>query len=178
MRFTMVNKRFVIVFTVVLLSVQPLHSQVATSSIIEENRDFWNQLIQTITIANKNLLYASYVAYKDKLYDLSIDSFQECIAQNPDNQLIQGVANYYIGKNFYHIGEYKKAALFFLATERYNLNQYTPLKAAALINAALCYIAIDDTALAKTYLQKSLQYDIEGTYRTTADSLLQSIKEH
>ncbi|HRV16373.1 MAG TPA: hypothetical protein P5130_13950, partial [Spirochaetota bacterium] len=77
----MVNKRFVIVFTVVLLSVQPLHSQVATSSIIEENRDFWNQLIQTITIANKNLLYASYVAYKDKLYDLSIDSFQECIAQ-------------------------------------------------------------------------------------------------
>lgn len=167
-------KKYLIIF---LLITQSLWSQTSTT-ILEENREFWNTLIQTIAIPNKNLLYASYIAYKDKLYDLSIDSFQECIAQNTDNQVIQGIANYYIGKNFYYMGEYKKAVLYFLATERYSMDQYTYIKAAALINASICYIQINDTVMAKTYLQKSMQYDTEGTYKSTIDALLQSIKEN
>ncbi len=145
---------------------------------MEEDREFWNTLIQTIAISNKNLLYASYIAYKDKLYDLSIDSFEECITQNTDNQLVQGIANYYIGKNFYYMGEYKKAVLYFLATERYTMDQYTYIKAAALFNASVCYVKINDTVMAKTYLQKSMQYDTEGKYKSTIEMLWQSLKNN
>jgi len=158
------------------LIIQSVWAQLPTS-IIEENREFWNTLIQNITVSNKNLLYASYIAYKDKLYDLSIESFQECITQNSDNQVIQGIANYYIGKNFYFMGEYKKAVLYFLATERYTMDQYTYIKAAALINASICYIKVNDTVLAKTYLQKSLQYDTNGTYKPTIELIMQSLMD-
>lgn len=164
-------------FIVCFITIQVLWAQLPTT-IIEEDRQFWNTLIQNITLQNKNLLYASYIAYKDKLYDLSIDSFQECIAQNTDNQVIQGIANYYIGKNFYHMGEYKKAILYFLATERYAMDNYTYIKSAALINASLCYMQINDTVMAKTYLQKSRQYDTEGTYKSTIEMLMQTFKDN
>ncbi|MCX8123908.1 MAG: hypothetical protein N3F66_07055 [Spirochaetes bacterium] len=170
-------KKFLKYCSVFLVTVHIVFAQTSIT-ILEEDRDFWNSLIQNIMLTNKNLLYASYIAYKDKLYDLSIDSFQECIAQNTDNQVIQGIANYYIGKNFYHMGDYKKAVLYFLATERYTMDQYTSIKAAALINASVCYIQINDTVMAKTYLQKSMQYDTNGTYKSTIETLLQSLKDN
>ena len=170
-------KKFIKSYIIASLIIQSLWAQLSTT-LIEENREFWNTLIQNITVSNKNLLYAGYIAYKDKLYDLSIDSFQECITQNSDNQVIQGIANYYIGKNFYFMGEYKKAVLYFLATERYTMDQYTYIKAAALINASVCYIQVNDTVMAKTYLQKSMEYDIEGTYKTTIETLMQSLKDN
>jgi len=170
-------KNFLKYYIILFLLLQSAFAQL-TTTIVEEDREFWNALIQNITIANKNLLYASYIAYKDKLYDLSIDSFQECITQNSDNQVIQGIANYYIGKNYYNIGDYKKAVVYFLATERYTMDQYTYIKAAALINASICYIQMNDTVMAKTYLQKSMQYDTEGSYKTTIETLMQSLKDN
>ncbi|MGQ9844445.1 MAG: tetratricopeptide repeat protein [Spirochaetota bacterium] len=171
-------KKFIKIYIIANLIMQSVWAQLPTTTIIEENREFWNTLIQNITISNKNLLYAGYIAYKDKLYDLSIESFQECLDQNTDNQVIQGIANYYIGKNLYYMGEYKKALLYFLATERHTMDQYTYIKAAALINASICYMQINDTVMAKTYLQKSMEYDIEGIYKTTIETLMQSLKDN
>ena len=69
--------------------------------IAEEGNSFWDTLLNEKSINNKNLLYASYIAYKDKLNDLSIETFRECIKSNSSNNLIVGISNYYIGKNYF-----------------------------------------------------------------------------
>jgi len=73
--------------------------------IIEEDKVFWDTLLNEKKINNKNLLYASYIAYKDRLNSLSIETFQECIKTNSSNSVVSGISAYYIGKNLYFIGK-------------------------------------------------------------------------
>ncbi len=138
----------------------------------EENREFWNDLMEDSNIQNKNLLYASYVAYQDSLNDLSIESFQECIDQNRDNERILGISHYYIGKNWYKLGDFQKALNHFLAVPRYDLGGFPKIKYANYINLALTLHQMEQNNKARIYLQKVKEENSPPEYQKMADTIL------
>ena len=138
----------------------------------EESREFWNEVLEDSSINNKNLLYASYVAYRDSLNDLSIETFQECIKQNRDNERILGISHYYIGKNWYKLGDFQKALNHFLVVSRYDLGSFTKIKYANYINLALTFYQMDQNNKARIYLQKAKEENSPSEYQKMADNIL------
>ncbi len=141
-------------------------------NLIEEDKKFWNSLLDDHSIKNKNILYASYVAYKDSLNELSIETFQECINSNPSNSALIGVANYYIGKNYFIIGKYENAITQFINVGNSELKKFNYIKHAAMINAAITYYKLKDVGKFKESLQKVISTDAEGRYKKIALEIL------
>jgi tetratricopeptide (TPR) repeat protein len=145
-------------------------------SIVEEDKSFWDTLLSEKSIINKNLLYASYIAYKDRLNDLSIETFKECQRVNSSNSIIAGISDYYIGKNLYFVGKYKDAIARFLNVNNYNLEKYNYIKIAALLNTAIVYHKLGDEEKFRNTLQQVISQDITGNYKKQALNILSSIQ--
>jgi len=141
----------------------------------EEDRVFWNRVLEIDNISNKNLLYASYVAYRDRLNDLSIESFHECIRQNGDNERIMAISHYYIGKNWYQMGDYQKALTHFLVVPRYDLGDFSHIKYANYLNLALTFHQKGQDNKARIYLQKIKTEDSTDNHKKMADEILQNL---
>ena len=141
-------------------------------NLIEEDKNFWNSILDETSVKNKNILYASYVAYKDKLNELSIETFRECINDNPANRVVVGVANYYIGKNYFLIGQYKKAITQFISVGNTDLSKFNYLKYAAMINAAITYHRMKEIEKFRESLQKVISNDMDGKYKKIALDIL------
>jgi hypothetical protein len=140
--------------------------------LVEEDKTFWDTLLNENSIINKNLLYASYVAYKDRLNDLSIETFQECIKLNTANGLILGISNYYVGKNLFLIGKYEEAITQLSVVESFDLAKYNYIKLAVQLNIAISYYQLGNDEKFKENLQKVISSDITGNYKKQALDLL------
>ena len=145
-------------------------------SLYEEDKSLWDELLKDKSIKNKNLLYASYVAYKDKLNDLSIETFRECIKNNPSNDLIIGIANYYIGKNLFLSGQYQEAITHFKLSSGLDFRAFSDLKFAVIINTAITYHRLNDLQNFKGNLQQVINDDKDGKYGKIAQGLLSQVK--
>lgn len=173
----MKKKNLYIVF-ILLLLVLPYtlsFSDKIEFSLIEEDRSFWDKILSQYSIDNKNLLYASYIAYKDKLNDLSIESFQECIKNNSSNTVITGISSYYIGKNYYFIGRYNDAITQFADVYKADLLQFNYIKLAAGLNTAIAYYKLNNIEKFKENLQTVIKDDTEGAYKKKALEMLSSV---
>jgi hypothetical protein len=155
-----------------LLLISPLKSQNKEFAIIDEDRSFWSEVLKDGNINNKNLFYAGYVAYKDRLNDLSIQSFQECINKNAPSDLVKGISVYYIGKNLFLLGKYADSIAQFSTLQMFNLEKFNYIKYAGLINMAIAYQKINDTKKFRENLQKVINTDTEGIYGKIAQDML------
>lgn len=144
----------------------------APVEMIEEDRAFWNDLLAEASIKNKNLFYAGYVAYREKLTDLSMESFRECVAVNDSNEIAKGVSFYYIGKNFYRKGDYPAAIENFLSVLQYDLAKFNDLKFAAGINIAVSFHRSGNIEKFREHLQKVIAESPNSRYGKAALVLL------
>ncbi|MBN2402038.1 MAG: hypothetical protein JXN64_06540 [Spirochaetes bacterium] len=142
----------------------------------EEDKLFWDALLNEKSVNNKNLLYASYIAYKDRLNDLSIETFQECIKTNSTNSMIVGISNYYIGKNYFQIGKFADAVTQFSVVDNHDLAKYNYLKIAATLNAAISYYQLGNNEKFRENLQKVISSDITGDYKKQALDILSRVQ--
>jgi len=145
-------------------------------SVIEEEKSFWDEVLNEKSVKNKNLLYASYIAYKDRLNDLSIETFRECITFNSNNKIIIGISEYYIGKNLFFVGKYDEAITQFAIVDNYNLAKYNYLKFAAMLNTAVSYYHLGEDEKFRENLQKVIKNDTTGTYRKIALNILSAVQ--
>ncbi len=158
--------------TLFILSIAKASPQKKEINLVEEGRPFWNEILNEQSIQNKNILYASYIAYKDNLNDLSIETFQECININSSNSIIIGISNYYIGKNLFLVGKYKEAITQFINVSNIDLAKFNYIKYAAMINTAITYHRLNDTEKFRASLQKVISEDMEGKYKQIALDIL------
>ncbi|MFH0974430.1 MAG: tetratricopeptide repeat protein [Spirochaetota bacterium] len=144
-------------------------------ALIEEDKLFWDTVLNEKFINNKNLLYASYIAYKDRLNDLSIETFQECIKTNQTNNIIVGISNYYIGKNLFLIGKYEDAITQLSVVINYDLAKFNYIKFAAFLNIAISYYNLGNNEKCRENLQKVIESDT-GTYKKQALDLISAVQ--
>ncbi len=167
------NKIFTaLLLTLTLLSSAGSDSNKKNLTIADEDKQFWDALLNEKSINNKNLLYASYIAYKDRLNDLSIETFQECIKNNSANSMIVGISNYYIGKNYFLIGKYEDAVTQFSVVENHDMARYNYLKIAAMLNSAIAYYQLGNDEKFRENLQKVISGDATGNYKKHALEIL------
>lgn len=140
--------------------------------LVEEDRAFWSELLKDNSIKEKNLLYASYIAYKEKLNDLSTESFRQCMGHNGENDIVKGVASYYIGKNLFLTGKYEESIAQFYYVQNVDMAGFNHIKFAALINMALSYNRLNNREKFKETLQKVISGDMEGKYKKIAIDIL------
>jgi tetratricopeptide (TPR) repeat protein len=171
------KNKLLIIFELFLLNITlQMYAGAAELLIIEEDKSFWDTLLEESSIKDKNLLYASYVAYKDRLNDLSIETFKECQTINSSNSIIAGITDYYIGKNLYFIGKYKNAIERFSSVKNYNLEKYNYIKFAALLNTAVVYHKLGDEENFRNTLQQVISQDITGEYKKQALNMLSTVQ--
>jgi len=144
----------------------------APVEMMEEDEAFWNDLLAENSIKNKNLFYAGYVAYREKLTDLSMESFRECIAVNDGNEIAKGVSFYYIGKNFFRKGEYPAAIENFSSVLQYDLAKFNDLKLAARINIAVSFHRTGNIEKFREHLQKVIADAPDSRYGKAALEVL------
>ncbi len=163
-----------LIFTTILFVLSSANSipQNNKLNLIEEDRSFWNEFLNDNTIQNKNILYASYIAYKDKLNDLSIETFRECINTNSGNSIVIGISNYYIGKNLFLIGKYREAITQFINVKSIDLAKFNDIKYAAMINTAISYHRLNETEKFREHLQNVISEDMKGKYKQIALDIL------
>jgi hypothetical protein len=166
---------------VLALSISTLQSPTAFSeemvlNIIEEDRLVWDNLLKDGSIKTKNLLYASYIAYKDRLCDLSIETFMECIKRNQGNDLIKGVASYYIGKNMFLLGKYSDAIVKYQEVHECDMAKFNYVKFAVLINTAIAYHRIKNLAKFREILGIVIGAEGGENYKKIASEILSKNK--
>ncbi len=168
--------RYILVlFLVAAVLLIPVTAKNNLVPLANEDRDFWNKVLEIDNISNKNLLYASYVAYRDRLNDLSIETFHECIRQNSNNERILAISHYYIGKNWYQLGDYQKALTHFLVVPRYDLGDFSNITYANYINLALTLHQKGQDNKARIYLQKVKTENSPERYQKMADTILMEL---
>ncbi len=169
-------KKIFIFFILIFYSIAFSDTERKTLYLVEEGLDFWDNLLNEKSINNKNLLYASYVAYKDRLNELSIETFQECKANNSSSPLIIGISEYYIGKNLFYIGRYKEAIEQFVIVNGLDLVKYNNYKPAVTINIAISYYQLGDDEKFKENLQKVINNSEAGIYKRKAEDILSLVQ--
>jgi tetratricopeptide (TPR) repeat protein len=172
------KKIFILIFLLVFSTINYLSKASQDKkniTLIEEDKLFWDTILNEKLVNNKNLLYASYIAYKDRLNDLSIETFQECIKTNQTNNIIVGISNYYIGKNLFLIGKYEDAITQLSVVINYDLAKYNYLKFAAILNIAISYYNLGNNEKCRENLQKVIEGDT-GSYKKQALDLISAVQ--
>lgn len=141
-------------------------------ALIEEDESFWNDFLSQADINNKNLLHASHIAYRERMFDLSIESLKECMKRNEKNTAVQSIATYYIGKNFFQLGNYGDAIRLFAEARDMELGRFSYLGNAITINMAITYLRLGNAQQYHRLLQSVIEADKEGKYAPIAKELL------
>ncbi len=142
------------------------------TGLVDEDRAFWDELLSNGSIEQKNVFYAGYIAYRENLNELSIESFRECIDKNPANDIVKGVAAYYIGKDLVHMGKYSEAITQFDSVRDMDLGRFNYIKFAVYLNTAIAYLRLNNPEKYREYLQKVISSDLEGKYKRIALDML------
>jgi tetratricopeptide (TPR) repeat protein len=158
-----------------MLGFTALHGQVEFS-LVEEDQAFWNSFLGQKEINNRNMLYASYLAYKERLTDLSIESFRECAKRNDANEPVKALANYYIGKNYFLLGQYREAIRYFTEASGMNLRQFNYLVHAIMLNMAISHHRLNDMPRFREIVGVVIEKDEDGKYQHVGRALLNQVK--
>lgn len=144
--------------------------------LVEEEESFWDEFLSQENISGKNLLHASYIAYKERMFDLSIESLKECITRNEKNPSVKSVATYCLGKNHFQLGNFGEAIRLFAEARDMELGKFSHLKHAITLNMAISYQRLGNPAQFKRLVQSVIDADSEGKYGRKAKELLGGIK--
>jgi tetratricopeptide (TPR) repeat protein len=145
-------------------------------SLIEEEESFWNEFLSQEGIANKNLLHASFVAYRERMFDLSIESLRECMARNKKNPSVISIATYFLGKNNFQLGNFGEAIRFFAEARDMELGRFAYLRHVITLNMAIAYHRLGNTAHFRRLVQTVIEADAAGTHGLKAKELLNAVK--
>jgi tetratricopeptide (TPR) repeat protein len=151
----------------------PAQTEIA---LIEEEESFWNEFLAQEGIANKNLLHASFVAYRERMFDLSIESLRECIARNDKNASVISIATYFLGKNNFQLGNFGEAIRLFAEARDMELGRFAYLRHAITLNMAIAYHRLGNTAHFRRLVQTVIEADAAGKYGQKAKELLDVVK--
>ena len=171
--------RNVIVFFLLAFAViMTVNSSIAQVefSLIEEDQKFWEELLGQKDINNRNMLYASYLAYKERLTELSIESFIECKKRNESNDIVKTVSSYYIAKNYYLLGRYNEAILYFTEADGANLGRFGNLLHAIRLNKAITYLKMNNTRMFREMVNSVIESDDGGKYGSVGRAMLNQFK--
>ncbi len=147
-------------------------AQTASIPLVEEDREFWNDILRDESIKNKNLLYASFVAYKDRLNDLSLETFRESMKNNQGNDIVQCLAQYYIGKNLIALGRLPEGLAQLQTAGSLPCPRVEHLKYAIRINTAIAHHRLRNLREFNRILTEIVNDDSAGRYRSIARGVL------
>ncbi len=153
----------------------PVRAQ-AHIALVEEDQEFWENFLGQKEIHNRNMLYASYMAYRERLTDLSIESFQECIKRNETNSPVKALSIYYIGKNYYLLGRYVEAIRYFSEASGMELGRFSHLSHAIMLNMAITHLKMNNVEQFRRIVQSVINSDEEGKYKVVGQALLNQMK--
>jgi Tfp pilus assembly protein PilF len=142
----------------------------------EEDSAYWKDILADAAIAHKNQFYAAYVAYKERLTDLSIESFRETINANPAHGPVRGISCYYLGKNYFLQGKYAEAIEQFSMIKAIDLGSYGFIRHCALLNAAIAYHRLKNNDKSREYLQLIISGDADKSLKNAALDIQKSIQ--
>jgi tetratricopeptide (TPR) repeat protein len=145
-------------------------------ALVEEDQAFWNSFLGQKDINNRNMLFASYLAYKERLTDLSIESFKECIKRNDSNGPVKALASYYIGKNYFLLGQYREAIRYFTEASGMDLRQFNYLVHAIMLNLAISHLRMNDVPQFRRIVGVVIDRDEDGKYQHVGRALLNQVK--
>lgn len=145
-------------------------------ALVEEDQAFWNSFLGQKDINNRNMLFASYLAYKERLTDLSIESFKECIKRNDANGPVKALASYYIGKNYFLLGRYQEAIRYFAEASGMDLRQFNYLVHAIMLNMAISHLRMNDVPQFRRIVGVVIERDEDGKYQHVGRALLNQVK--
>lgn len=145
-------------------------------SLLEEDQAFWNSFLGQKEINNRNMLYASYLAYQERLTDLSIESFQECAKRNEANEPVKALAHYYIGKNYFLLGRYREAISHFTVASGMNLRQFNYLVHAIMLNMAITHHRLNEVPRFREIVDRVMEKDEDGRYQHVGRALLNQLQ--
>jgi tetratricopeptide (TPR) repeat protein len=160
------------VLAALALFARNLQAQQQEIALVEEDRAFWDDVLSDGSIKQKNVLYAGYIAYRENLSELSIESFRVCIEANPANEIVKGVAAYYIGKNLVRMGKYGEAIEQMGPIQGMDLARFNTVKFAVTLNTAVAYYRQGNMEKYREFLQRVISADIEGRYKRIALDML------
>jgi len=170
-------KHFFITCVVVLLASVPLPSFGQQQfNLVREDKAVWELLLKQHDIKNKNLFYAGAVAYRDRLSDLSIETFNACKTQNMSHELVLGVSEYYIGKNLFLMGKYADSIKQFRKAYGHNFGEFKILKYSLLVDTAVAYLRMDKTEKARSILGHVAGTGDAGNIQGIAKGILQQLR--
>lgn len=149
-----------------------LSAEEAQYRLLEEDELFWGRVLADTSINNRNELHAAYIAYLERFYDLSIETFNSSIKHNLSNEAVKAIAEYYTGKTFFHLGKYEEALARFKAASIRDLGKYSYIKSAIIINLAITYKKQDETLQFKQYLNVVIEDPSDPKYRDIALQML------
>lgn len=141
-------------------------------TLIEEEESFWDEFLSQENINSKNLLHASYIAYKERMYDLSIESLKECISRNEKNPIVKSLATYCLGKNNFQLGNFGEAIRIFAETRDMEFGRFSHLKHIITLNMAITYQRLGNSAQFQRLVQSVIEADAGGKYGRKAKELV------
>jgi tetratricopeptide (TPR) repeat protein len=142
----------------------------------EEDKSYWKDVLADTSIAHKNQFYAAYVAYKERLNDLSVESFRETINANPANGPVRGISCYYLGKNYFLQGKYAEAIEQFSMLKAIDLGSCGFIRHCAVLNSAIAYHRLKNNDKCRENLQVIIAGDADKMYKSIALDILKSIQ--
>jgi len=136
----------------------------------------WESLLKRGDIKNTNLFYAGAVAYRDRLNDLSIETFNACMIQNPSHEIVRGVSEYYIGKNLFLMGKYPESIEQFKKAYGHDFGEFKILKYSVLVDTAVAYLRMNNTQQARSILGHVASTGDAHKFQGIAKGLLQQLR--
>ncbi|HPB80704.1 MAG TPA: hypothetical protein PK200_01570 [Spirochaetota bacterium] len=144
--------------------------------LMEEEGAVWESLLKRGDIKNTNLFYAGAVAYRDRLNDLSIETFNACMIQNPSHEIVRGVSEYYIGKNLFLMGKYPESIEQFKKAYGHDFGEFKILKYSVLVDTAVAYLRMNNTQQARSILGHVASTGDAHKFQGIAKGLLQQLR--
>ncbi len=151
-------------------------SQERVIQLYEEDRAYWKDILADGSIARKNQFYAAYVAYRERLTDLSIESFRETVNANPAHGPVRIISCYYLGKNFFLQGNYAEAIEQFSMVKAIEPGSYGFIRHCALLNTAIAYHRLKNGDKCRELLQLVISGDADKTLKNAAQDILKSVQ--
>ncbi|MCX7678033.1 MAG: hypothetical protein N2316_02325 [Spirochaetes bacterium] len=175
----MISKRFLIITEILVLNICFAFWRVGATdlqSIIEENESIWEDFFSNFPINKKNLLHASFIAYKERMCDLSIESLKEVIASNENNKIALSFATYLLGKNHFLMGNFGEAIRIFAEARDMEWGKFSQIKNGIILNMAITYYRLGSIAQFQRLALLVLEGNAEIQYKNKAKELLEKIK--
>jgi hypothetical protein len=161
---------------VLVMVTVPVIPQEKAVPLYEEDGAYWKDLMNDASISKKNQMYAGFVAYRERLYDLAGDSFKASLSANPSLGSARGISLYFAGKCLFQQGKFAEAIVQFALVKTLDMGTYGFIKHCALINSAIASQRMSDITKCREFLQIVISGDADKRYKDAALDVLKAIQ--